>query len=129
MGIDDIKVDGSLIGGWVGGAVEESGFEQGDAVEAPSGVAEFLGELGLGRGSRLVFVEEPAAVELVSGGVLGCEDWRAAGKAVGYGIQGRTLFPRGGAGTGGLLGVGAIDRGASGFFWVRAKRSAARASS
>ena len=50
VGVDDVKVDRSLLGGWIGGAVEEGGFEQGDAVEAPGGVGEFLGELGFGGG-------------------------------------------------------------------------------
>jgi hypothetical protein len=49
---------------------EERGFELGDAVEAPSGVGEFLGELGFGGSGGLIFVEELAAVELVGGGVL-----------------------------------------------------------
>jgi hypothetical protein len=44
MGVDHVRVDGSLIGGWVGGAVEEGGFEQGmrlrrQAVSASSWVS------------------------------------------------------------------------------------------
>ena len=62
VGVDDVEVDPPLIGGWVGGAIEEGGFERGDAVEAPGGVGEFLGELGLGGGCGLVFVEEAAAM-------------------------------------------------------------------
>src|ERR1700734_566545 len=72
--VDDVKFEGSLLGGWVGGAIEERGFEQGDAVEAPGGVGDFGDELGLGGGGGLVFVEELAAVALVGGGVLGGED-------------------------------------------------------
>jgi hypothetical protein len=94
VGVDDVKVDG--------------GFELRDAVEAPGGVDEFLGELGLCGGGRLVFVEELAAVVLVSGGVLGSEDRGVAGEAVGEGIQGRTLFAGGGAGSGGEERVGAV---------------------
>ena len=32
MGVDDVKVDSGLIGGRIGGAVEEGGFEERDAV-------------------------------------------------------------------------------------------------
>jgi hypothetical protein len=71
VGVDDIEVDASLIGGRVGGAVEQGGLERGDAVEAPGGVDKFLGELGLGWCGGLVFVEELAAVALEGGGVLG----------------------------------------------------------
>jgi len=124
VGVDDVEVDGSLLGGWVGGAVEQGGFEHRDAVETPSGVDEFLGELSFGGGGRLVFVEELAAVALVGGGVLRGEDGRLAGgrhsfppllylcsrkrpigicrfgEAMGEGIQGRALFASGGAGSG-----------------------------
>ena len=58
MGVHDVEVDGPLIGGWVGGAIEKGGFEQRDAVEAPGGVDEFLGELSFGGRGGLVFVEE-----------------------------------------------------------------------
>jgi len=112
VGVDDVEVDRGLLGGWVGGAVEEGGFEQGDAVEAPGGVGEFLGELGLGGGGGLIFVGELAAVELVGGGVLGSEDGGVAGKAVGEGILGRALFAGGGAWAGGEEGVCPIYGGA-----------------
>jgi hypothetical protein len=62
-----------LLGGRVGSAVEERGFEERDAVETPGGVGEFPGELGFGRGGGLVFVEGLAAVEPIGGGVLGVE--------------------------------------------------------
>ena len=29
MGVDDIEIDASLLGGWIGGAIEERGFEAG----------------------------------------------------------------------------------------------------
>jgi hypothetical protein len=74
MGVDDIKVDASLFGGRIGGAVEESGFEGGDAVDAPGGVGDLLDELGFGGGSRLVFVEEAAAMGVVRCLVFGGED-------------------------------------------------------
>jgi hypothetical protein len=69
-----------------------------DAIEAPGGFDEFLGELGFGSGCRLVFIEELAAVALVSGGIFGSEDRGVAGKAVGEGILRRTLFTGGGGG-------------------------------
>jgi hypothetical protein len=93
-GVDDVRV----------GAVEEGGFERGDAVDAPGGVGELLGELGLGGGGGLVFVEELATVELVGGGVLSSEDGGAAGEAVGEGVHRRTLFAGRGAGSGGAVG-------------------------
>jgi hypothetical protein len=74
VSVDDVKVDASLLGGWVGGAVEESGFERGDAVEAPGGVGELLRELGLGGGGGLVFVEEAAAMCVIRCLVFGGED-------------------------------------------------------
>jgi hypothetical protein len=74
VGVDDVKVDASLLGWWVGGTVEERGFERGDAVETPGGVGDFLSELGFGGSGGLVFVEELAAVELVGGGVFGGQD-------------------------------------------------------
>jgi len=48
VGVDDVKVDASLIGRRIGGAVEEGGFQHWDAVETPCGVGELLGELGFG---------------------------------------------------------------------------------
>jgi hypothetical protein len=74
VGVDDVEVDASLIGGWVGGAVEEGGFERRDAIDAPGGVGEFLGELGLGGSGRLVFVEEAATMRVERGSILGGEN-------------------------------------------------------
>ncbi|MGP0071766.1 MAG: hypothetical protein ACLPWF_07520 [Bryobacteraceae bacterium] len=108
VGVDDVEIDSGLIGGWVGGAVEEGGFQQGDAVEAPGCIGEFLSELGLSWRGGLVFVEELAAVELVGGGVLSSEDGGAAGEAVAEGILGRTLFAGGGAGSGGEKRIRAV---------------------
>jgi hypothetical protein len=108
VGVDDIEIDGSLVGGRVGGAVEERGFELRDAVEPPGGVRDLLGEEGFGGSDGLVFVEELAVVLLV-GGVLRGQDGGVAGKAVGYGIQGRTLFAGGGAWSGGEERVGAVS--------------------
>jgi hypothetical protein len=49
----------------------------------------------------LVFIVKIVAMALVGGGVLGGEDRRAAGEAVGEGVEGRALFAGGGAGAGG----------------------------
>ena len=76
MGVDDVKVDGGLLGGGIGGAGEQVGFEERDAVEAPGGVGEFLDELGFGGSGGLVFVEEAAAMCVVGGSVFGGEDGR-----------------------------------------------------
>jgi hypothetical protein len=69
VGVDDVKFDASLLGGWVGAAVKEGGFEDRDAIEAPRGVGELLGELNFGGSGGLILVEELAAVVLVAGGV------------------------------------------------------------
>ena len=98
MGVDDVEIDGR--------------FEVRNAVETPGGVDEFLSELSFGGRGGLVFVEKLAAVALVGGGVLGGEDRGATGEAVREGIEGRTQFAGGGAGSGGALGVGAVDGGA-----------------
>src|SRR6202022_3490761 len=63
VGVDDVEVDCGLVGGRVGCAVEQGGFKEWDAVEAPGGVGELLGELGFGGSGRLVFVKELPAVE------------------------------------------------------------------
>jgi hypothetical protein len=52
------------------GAGEQIGCEGGDAVEAPGGVGEFLGEMGFGVSGGAVFIEELAAVELAGVGVF-----------------------------------------------------------
>jgi hypothetical protein len=125
VGVDDIEADGRLLGGWVGGAVEQGGFKRRDAVEAPRRVGELLGELSFGGSGGLILVEELAAVLLVGDGILCSEDGGAAGGrhsftpllylcsrqrpigicrfggAVGDGVLGRTLFAGGSAGSGG----------------------------
>ena len=74
VGVDDVEADGGLLGGRVGGAVEQGGFEHRDAVEAPRGVGELVGELSFGGSGGLILVEELAAVPLVGDGILCCED-------------------------------------------------------
>ena len=113
VGVNDVEIDSRLIVWWVGGAVKEGGFELRDAVYAPGCVGEFLSEMRLGGGGGLVFVEKLAAVALVFGGVLGGDDWGAAGEAVAEGILGRTLFAGGGAGSCGEECVGTVGASAS----------------
>ena len=79
VGVHDVEVDGVELGGWIGGAVEQGGFEHRDAVETPGGVGEFPGELPLGGRVGLIFIVEFAAVALVGGGVR----WRGGRGAVG----------------------------------------------
>jgi hypothetical protein len=104
MGVDDVKVNPGLFARRVGGAVEEGGFERGDAVETPGGVGEFLDKLGFGGSSGLILVEELAAVLLVGGGILSGENGGTACEAVGDGVLGRALFAGGGARAGGTVG-------------------------
>jgi hypothetical protein len=87
---------------------EKLGFELGDTVLPPGRIDEFLGELGFGSCCRLIFIEELAAVALVGGGILGCDERGVAGKAVGKCILRRTLFAGGGAGTGGESRIRAV---------------------
>ena len=91
---------------------KQIGFERGDAVETPSGIGEFLGELSFGRSGGLVFVEEPAAVLLVGGLVFAGQDRAAAGEAMAQGVMRGASFAFGRAGAGGVLGICLIDGGA-----------------
>ncbi len=74
MGVDDVEGDFLVEGDRRGGASQDLGFEQRDAVEAPGGVDEFLNQLRFGWGGGLIFVEEATAMVLVSGWVFGGED-------------------------------------------------------
>ena len=96
----------------IGGAFEQVGFEERDAVEAPSGVGESLDKLGICGGGWFVFVMELLAVLLVGGGVFGGQDGKAAGETVLQRILGGAGFALGGAGSGGVEGVEAILDGA-----------------
>ena len=95
--------------------VEQLGFEEWDAVEAPSGVGDFVDELSLGLGGGLVLIEKLLDVALVGVGVLTGQDGGAGGEAVAEGVLRRALFARFGARAGGVGGVGAVDSGATGF--------------
>jgi hypothetical protein len=79
MGVDDVEGDFFLWRYWGGGAGEDVGFEQRDAVEAPGGVDELLDELGFGGRGGLVLVEEAAAMGFEDGRVFGGEDRERGG--------------------------------------------------
>jgi hypothetical protein len=104
VGVNDVEVNCRLIGGRVGGAIEEGGFEGGNAFEAPCGVSEFLREVGLGGSGGFVFAEKATTMRVVRGAILGGEDGGVTGEAVGEGVLGRALFAGGGAGAGGAVG-------------------------
>jgi hypothetical protein len=75
----------------VGVLGKQIGFQGWDAIDAPGGVGEFLGEMRFCGGGGFVFVDKLLDVELVGGGVLGREDGDARGQAVGEGVERRTL--------------------------------------
>jgi len=105
VGVDDVEGHRRIrvgVSGRSGGAGEELGFEEWDAVEAPGGVGKLVDELGLGRGGGVVLGEELLDVALEGGGVLGGEDGGAAGEAVLEGVEGRAEFAGMGAGAGGV---------------------------
>ena len=81
MGVDDVKFDGGLLGGWIGSAGEQVGFEERDAIEAPGGVDELLDELGFGGSGGSVFVEEAAAMGVEGRLVFGRKDGGGGGQA------------------------------------------------
>jgi len=114
MGVDDVEGDFLIGRDWGGSACEHVGFEERDAVEAPGSVGEFLGELGLGGRSGLVFVEEAAAMVLVGGWVFGGQNRGSGGQAVAQGVERGALLAGFGARAGGVLGVGAVGAGARG---------------
>jgi len=99
-------------GGRVGGAIEEGGFQGWNAIDAPGGIGEFLGELGFGGSSGLVFIEEAATMRVVRGAVFGGEDGGGGCQAMAERVQRGTLLAGIGAGPGGEPGVGAVDGGA-----------------
>ena len=82
VGGHDVELDGGLFRGRVHGAGQELGFQEWDAVEAPSGVGEFLGELLFGGSLGTVLVEELLEVALVGGEIFRGQDRGAAGEAV-----------------------------------------------
>jgi hypothetical protein len=112
MGVDDVKVDGGLLGGRIGGAIQQVGFEERDAVETPGGVGELVDELGFGCCGGLVFVEELATMGFIRGWVFRGQDGGAGRQAMAQRVERRTLLAGFGARTGGVLGIGAIDGGA-----------------
>ena len=109
VGIDDVKGDGRFFAGWIGGAGEQIGFEERNAIEAPGGIGELADELGFGGGFGLVLVTELAVMILISGEVLPGQEGGAAGESVGESVKRRTLFAGFGSRAGGMLRIGAID--------------------
>ncbi|MBV9769664.1 MAG: hypothetical protein JOZ32_08845 [Bryobacterales bacterium] len=114
MGVDDIEGDFLVERDGSGGARENVGFEQRNAVEAPGGVDELLNELGFSGSGGLVFVRKSAAMVFKGGRVFGGEHGGSSGQAVAQGVERRALLARFGARTGGVLGIGAVDGGAVG---------------
>src|ERR1700722_382880 len=92
MGVDDINVDGGLLGGRICGAVEHVGFEKRDAVETPGGIREFLDELGFGGCDGSIFIEEAAAMGIERRWVFGGEDGGGGRQAMAQGVERRTLL-------------------------------------
>src|SRR5579871_3872227 len=88
---------------------EDIGLEQRDAVEPPGSVGQFLDELGLGGIGGLVLVAELAAVGVVVVLMFGRNDGCARGKAVPYGVTGRTAFSGCSARAGGSLRIACVD--------------------
>ena len=91
------------------GHPQEAGFEERDAAQAPGGFGEFLHQMVLGGRGRLEFLEELAGVQVERGAIFRGQDRGTGGQSVAERIERRTLFPGFGAGSGGVLGVGAID--------------------
>jgi hypothetical protein len=114
MRVDDIESDFLVERDGSGGAREDAGFEERDAVEAPGSVGEFLDELGFGGSGGLVFVKKAAAMVFVGGRVFGGQDGGSSCQPVAQGIERGSLLAGRGAGTGGVLRVGAVDGGAMG---------------
>src|SRR5580700_7388716 len=96
---------GDGVGVALDGEGEEIGFEHGDAVESPEGVGEGLDQVGFGVYGFYVMV----GVEVLVG-----QDDDLAGEAVAEGVERRAAFALLSFGSGGVLGVGAVDFGAFG---------------
>jgi hypothetical protein len=103
VGVDDIENDFAIERDGSGGAREDVGFKERDAVETPGSVGDFCDELRFGGSGGLVFVEEAAAMGVIGGGIFGGEDGGSGGEAVAQGVEGGTLLAGWGAGTGGVL--------------------------
>jgi hypothetical protein len=97
----------------VGVLVEEIGFDGCDAKETPAEVGQELDEDGFGLGLRVVLIVEGCDVSFVDFGVLAWNERVLAGEAVAESVEGRSVFAFLGFRSGGELGVGAIDFGAS----------------
>ena len=76
---------------------EQLGFEERDAVEAPSGVGDLVDELSLGGVGGDVLIEKLLDMAQVGFGVLRGQDSGVGSEAVAEGVLRRTLFARLGA--------------------------------
>ena len=85
--------------------LEDLGFEERDAVEAPGGIGEFGDELGFGWAGGLVFITELAEMFFVSGGIFGGNQEAAGAVAIFEGVEPDGFFAFGGLRSGGVLGV------------------------
>ncbi len=121
MSIDDIEVDSSLLRGRVGGAREQLGFEEWDAVEAPRGVGDFVDELSLGGSGGGVLIEKLLDVAPVGFGGLSGQDGGAGSQAMAEGVERGALLARFGARTSGEQRIRAV-RGGVGFRGTRPQR-------
>ena len=105
---DGELVDGGSVCG-VGAFGKEFSFEARDAVETPTGVGEFLDELGFDGVGGLVLVEKILAMLFESGRVFGGQDAGAGSESMAERVAGGPLFALVGAGAGRVLRVLAID--------------------
>ncbi|MBV9772039.1 MAG: hypothetical protein JOZ32_20870 [Bryobacterales bacterium] len=74
MGVDDIEGDFLVERDGGGGARENVGFKERDAIEAQGGVDELLDELRFSGSSGLVFLEKLAAMSFKGSRVFGREN-------------------------------------------------------
>ena len=109
----DFRVSGGDIGRlFVDAESKKISFKSGDAIDAPGSIGEGLNELLLEGAFGLEVGEEALGVRFIGGVVLSGQDDDVAGESMAEGVEGGTLFTGGGAGAGGVLGVGAVGFGA-----------------
>ena len=99
----------------VGVLGKQFGFEEWDAVEPPGGVGDFVDQLSFGGVGRGVLIEKLLDVTLVGVGVLVGQDGGLGSETMAQRVEGRTLFARFGARTGGELRIRAVR--ASAMLW------------
>jgi hypothetical protein len=94
---------------------EQLGFEERDAVEAPSGVGDFVDQLSLGGCGGGVLIEKLLDVALVGFGVLGGQDSGAGSETMAESVQRGALLAGFGARAGGEPSIRAVR--ASAMLW------------